>query len=290
MDELIPLLIEIQHALDSELGLDALAKRYGYSPYHFHRFFSTAVGETPKKHIDRLRLERAAYHLAVTDDSVLEIALKVGFKNHETLTRAFKRAVNSTPIDYRQACRQAQRERFERNRDFRGDGCHLSDVRFTSLPSMLLMAIRRYGPYAECPAPLTERDSLWSELVRWAGHNRLPYSRMPLVISYDDPTVTPGPMQRLDACFPCLTEFVPEGSIRRLEFVGGRFAGIEHVGPLETIPQAYRNAADGIRRSDRYCFGEGPPVQIHRQLHVGGDPAVNVTEVYFPVREKSKTS
>lgn len=287
MNDLVPLLIEVQHDLDSQLSLEALAKKYGYSPYHFHRFFSNAVGETPKQHVDRLRLERAAYHLAVTDDSVLGIAIKVGFKNHETFTRAFKRAVDWTPIEYRRACREAQRERLERNRDFRGDGCTLSEVRFTSLPSMLLLAIRHYGPYAECPVPLTDGDTLWTELMRWAEHNKLSHSQLPIVISYDDPTVTPGPMQRLDACIPCPTEFVPEGSIRRLEFAGGRFGGIEHVGPLETIPQAYRNLADRIRRSDRYCFDEGPPVQIYRKLHVGGDPDVNVTEVYFPVRPKA---
>jgi AraC family transcriptional regulator len=287
MDELIPLLIDVQHDLDGELTLEALARKYGYSPYHFHRLFSTAIGETPKQHVERLRLERGAYYLAVTDHSILETALKVGFKNHETFTRAFKRAVGWTPSDYRQACRQAQGERLERNRDFRGDGCNLSEVRFTSLSSMLLMAIRRYGPYAECSMPFVAGDSVWTELAHWAEQKGLPYRPLPFVISYDDPTVTPGPMQRLDACLPCLKEFVSEGPIRRLEFAGGRYAGIEHVGPLDTIPQAYRNLADGIRRSDRYCFAEGPPVQIYRKVHVGGDPDVNVTEVYFPVRPKA---
>src|SRR5687768_2979629 len=87
-----PLLIDLQLALDRELSLEALARRCGYSPFHFHRFFSSAVGETPKQHVNRLRLERAAYRLAITRATVLEIALSVGFKNHETLSRAFKRA------------------------------------------------------------------------------------------------------------------------------------------------------------------------------------------------------
>jgi AraC family transcriptional regulator len=290
MNDLIPLLLDVEHGLDRDLSLATMARKYGYSPFHFHRFFSQTVGETPKQHVERLRLERAAYHLAVTDDSILEIAVKVGFKNHETFSRAFKRAVSWTPSNYRRACRQAQRERLERNRDFRGDGCQLSEVRFTSLPSMLLMAVRRYGAYAECPAPFRSDDDLWTGLARWSEQKALPHCALPLVISYDDPTVTPGPMQRLDACLPCLEEFLPEGAVRRLEFAGGRFGGIEHIGPLATILQAYRNLADGIRRSDRYCFDEGPPVQLYRKVHVGGDPAVNVTEVYFPVREKPRTS
>jgi hypothetical protein len=62
------------------------------------------------------------------------------------------------------------------------------------------------------------------------------------------------------------------------------FGGIEHTGPLSTIDQAYRTLADGIRRSERYVFGEGPPVQIYRQIRIGDDPSAYQTEVYFPVQ------
>src|SRR6266850_949938 len=130
IQEVTPLLIDVESNLDREISLESLARQYGYSPFHFHRFFSNAVGETPKQHIDRLRLERAAYKLAITGETVLKIALSVGFKNHETFSRAFKRAFGYTPRDYRRACRSAQAERLERNRGFRGEGCLLSDVRF----------------------------------------------------------------------------------------------------------------------------------------------------------------
>src|SRR5215216_1963430 len=106
--DVTPLLIDVQHRLDADINLEALARQFGYSPFHFHRVFSKTVGETPKQHVDRLRLERAAYKLAITDDSVLDIALSVGFKNHETFSRAFKRAFGYTPRDYRRACKAAQ--------------------------------------------------------------------------------------------------------------------------------------------------------------------------------------
>src|SRR5687768_6991407 len=202
LHEVTPLLIDVQQHLDHDLSLQSLARQYGYSPFHFHRFFSKTVGETPKKHIDRLRLERAAYKLAITRESVLNIALSVGFKNHETFSRAFKRAFNYTPRDYRSACRAAQRQRLERNRGFRGDGCRLSDVKFVSLPAMTFLAIRRHGAYADCPMPFQKDDNLWSELIAFARQHRIPHHPLPFVISYDDPTLTPGPLQRLDACIP----------------------------------------------------------------------------------------
>jgi AraC family transcriptional regulator len=277
------LLLEVQHHLDHDLSLESLARQYGYSPFHFHRFFSRTVGETPKQHIDRLRLERAAYKLAITRETVLHIALSVGFKNHETFSRAFKRTFHYTPRDYRRACGMAQRQRMERNRGFRGDGCLLSDVRFASLPAMTLLASRRHGAYADCPMPFQKNDNLWSALTAFARGNHIPHHPLALAISYDDPTVTPKPLQRLDACIPITGQFRSQGSIRRLDFVGGRYAGIDHAGPISTIDQAYRTLADGIRRS-RYSFEEGPPVQIYRKVHIGGDPAANLTEVYFPIR------
>jgi AraC family transcriptional regulator len=285
IQKVIPLLIDVQCNLDQEITLESLAQHYGYSPFHFHRFFSHAVGETPKQYVDRLRLERAAYKLAVTSETVLEIALSVGFNAHETFARAFKRASGCSPRDYRRAARVAQAERLERGGGFRGAGCLLSDVRFVSLPAMTLLAIRRHGPYAEFePAPFLDGDTFWNDLVDWAKRNCVPYHPLAFAISYDDPTVTPKALQRLDACIPTSGEVTAAGRIRRIDFTGGRYGVIEHAGPLSTIDQAYRSLADGIRRSRRYVFDEGPPLQIFRKVHLGGEPSANVTEVYFPVR------
>jgi len=284
MREVTPLLIEVQSNLDQEFSLESLARQYGYSPYHFHRFFSRAVGETPKQHVERLRLERGAYKLAITDETVLGIALSVGFRNHETFTRAFRRTFGCSPRDYRRACKAAQDEWSQRKGGFRGEGCSLSELRFVSLPAMTLLSIRHHGAYAELPVPFQDGDTLWSDLIDWARRNNAPCRPLAWLICYDDPTVTPPALQRVDACVPAGGGVRPGGRVRRLDFAGGFYGGIEHAGPLSTIEQAYWTVADGIRRSRRYALAEGPPVQIYRTIHAGGDPAANVSEVYFPVR------
>ena len=284
--DVIPLLIDVESHLDQELSLRSLARRYGYSPFHFHRFFSGVVGETPKRHVDRLRLERAAYKLAITDETVLAIALSVGFKNHETFSRAFKRAFAHSPSGYRRAARAAQVERSRRNGGFRGNGCLLSDVRFVDLPATMLLAVRHLGAYADLPVPFDQRDELWNHLVDWAKRHVVAYVPLSLLICYDDPTLTPAALQRCDACIAVGGAVTAAGRVRLLHFAGGRFGGIEHVGPLATIEQAYWTVADGIRRSRRYVFDTGPPVQIYRKLRIGGDPSANLTEVYFPVRAR----
>jgi DNA gyrase inhibitor GyrI len=170
---------------------------------------------------------------------------------------------------------------------FRGDGCRLSEVRFVSLPAMTFLAIRHHGDYADLPVPFMAGDSLWNGLVEFAKRNRITCRPLPFLICYDDPTMTPGALQRADACIAVngALAAVVDDRIRRLDFAGGRYAGIEHAGPLATIEQAYWTCADGIRRhSDRYVFDVGPPLQIYRGIHIGGDPSANLTEVYFPIR------
>ena len=61
----------IQQNLDRELSLEELARESYFSVYHFHRVFRAVVGESLKEHIRRHRLERAAYFLKHTNQSII---------------------------------------------------------------------------------------------------------------------------------------------------------------------------------------------------------------------------
>ncbi|MDP3740265.1 MAG: helix-turn-helix domain-containing protein [Hyphomonadaceae bacterium] len=283
-----PLLIGVQTHPERDVSLESLAREAGYSPSHFHRLFTETIGETPKEHVERVRLERAALKIAVTRDTILDISLSVGFRNHETFTRAFKRAFGMTPSACRRGALAAQHDRMNRMRAFRGDGCTLSEVTFLTLKPMTLLAMRRVGPYATVDLPpFSPADQLWSALVAFAESRKLAYRRLPMSICPDDPNMTAPDRQNLDACIPLVGEGKGRGNIRRLDFPGGLFGAIEHRGPYATIDQAYRTLADGIRRSGRFAFRDGPPLQIFRELSPDGDPAKNLTEVYFPVEKVS---
>jgi AraC family transcriptional regulator len=283
-----PRLVEAQDRLDEDLSLDALARSFGYSPFHFHRVFTREVGETPKAHVDRLRLERGWLLVAVTDESILDIALTVGFKSHETFARAFKRCYGLTPTEFRRRAKAAQKERVERNRSFRGAGCTLSEVRFVRLPATRLLAIRHVQSYATLRlAPLTADDPYWTTLVAWAEAKKIAYTPVAIGIYHDIPGVTPEDAQRSDFCIPLGAGAEPTEPFRCIPFEAGEFGVIEHLGPYTTIDQAYRNLADEIRRAaDRYMFDSIAPFQIFREVHIGGDPNLNRTEVYFRVTRR----
>jgi AraC family transcriptional regulator len=91
----------IEEHLAEELPLAVLAKKAGFSEYHYHRIFQTMVGDTAADYIRKRRLVRAAYRVAQSDDRLLDIALDHGFQSHETFLRAFRRLFGCTPWEYR---------------------------------------------------------------------------------------------------------------------------------------------------------------------------------------------
>jgi AraC family transcriptional regulator len=200
--EMTPLLIDVQPNLDRELDLRSLAGKYGYSPFHFQRMVSNAMGETSQEYVERLRLEKAAYKLQITDEPIFNVCLSVGFRNHETFMRAFRRYFGISPRDCRKNAKVLRIRRLEANRSFRGDGCHLSNVKFESLRSTHLLSMLHVGAYSEIPAAFTEEDWIWNTLVDWAKRHNVPYRPIPFSFYHDDPTVTPGAAQRTDACIP----------------------------------------------------------------------------------------
>jgi AraC family transcriptional regulator len=283
--EMIPLLIEVQQNLDRNLDLESLARKYGYSRFHFHRMFSNIVGETPKKYIERLRVEKAAYKLQITNEPVLDISLSVGFKNHETFTRAFQRYFGFSPRNCRKSAKVMQLRRLKANRSFRGDGCSLSKVKFESLRFTHLLSVMHVGAYSEIPAAFTEDDNLWNRLVEWAKRHNAPYRPIPFSFYHDNPTVTPKAAQRTDACIPIDTPVIGTRTIRCIEFVGGDYAVAEHIGPYTTLIQGFRHVADAIRRSGKYAFRTDPALAVTRGIHEDKDSVLNHTDVYLPVQK-----
>lgn len=276
-----PLLAEVHRELDHNIDLAQFAERFGYSQFHFHRLFKRVLGETPKAHVSRLRLEKALLLVAVTNATFLEIALTVGFQNHETFTRAFKRQFGTTPRELRSRARSSERRPAERH-----EGEYvLSRVRFITLPAKHFLAVRHIGPYDEPVAPpYTGDDGYWSGLVRWAEAHEVGHRPLPYGFYLDMPGITPGNAMRADLCIEIDREVAADGRYFYAPFAGGIFGVIEHRGPYSTLPHAYYALVDAIlAMSDKYILNSAPPFEIRREVHVGGDPAANRSEVYFPV-------
>ena len=170
-------LLYIQSHLEGDLTLDMLAGRVGFSAYHFHRVFREAIGEPPKGYIRRLRLDRAAYRLKISEETIMRIAVEAGFRTHESFTRAFQRQFGIPPGEFRRNFLQASRARkkqlpprYMTDFHWNGEAGALSDratasqVRLEHLRPIIVAFVRHVGPYDRLLDPGSPMSLLWEEL------------------------------------------------------------------------------------------------------------------------------
>jgi transcriptional regulator GlxA family with amidase domain len=87
--------------LDADLSVPALARHATMSPRTFARAFRAEVGTTPAAYVQAVRVEAARRLLETTTDGTAEVARACGFGTVETMHRAFRRTVHTTPGQYR---------------------------------------------------------------------------------------------------------------------------------------------------------------------------------------------
>ena len=78
-----------------------LAQQAGVSRSVFAARFTHLLEEAPLAYLGRWRIQLAARLLETTDDSVLQIALKVGYESEAAFNRAFRREFELPPARYR---------------------------------------------------------------------------------------------------------------------------------------------------------------------------------------------
>jgi AraC family transcriptional regulator len=86
--------------IKDDIRLSNLAEIAGYSPFHFARMFTLAMGISPHRYLSRMRLESAMAELAARKLPLAQIALNAQFSSQASFTRAFHRAIGMTPKEY----------------------------------------------------------------------------------------------------------------------------------------------------------------------------------------------
>jgi transcriptional regulator GlxA family with amidase domain len=91
--------------LDEDLSAEVLAARMHLSERHFARVFTQETGTSPAAYVEGARVEAARRLLETTDDPLDRVAASAGFGSTETLHRAFRRQLATTPAAYRRRFR-----------------------------------------------------------------------------------------------------------------------------------------------------------------------------------------
>jgi AraC-like DNA-binding protein len=80
-----------------------VAHAVNLSTSHLRRLFFLVRGETPHQHFHNLRMKRVADHLAVTEDTLAQVAGHYGFSDVTDLCRAFKLFYDVSPHVWRKS-------------------------------------------------------------------------------------------------------------------------------------------------------------------------------------------
>jgi AraC family transcriptional regulator len=260
--------------LDQPLDINVLVEVAHFSPFHFHRLFSSWMGETVGDYLRRRRIEVAAIRLAAQPRTkILNIALSVGFSSAEAFTRAFRGRFGCSPTIWR-AQQSAQRYENSNSSQMNSKQSQAPQTLFVehevsrnpnkeSIMKVTLInrepatvAYLRYlGPYGE---PISR---FWHEkYVPWATMNKLGADHARYGISYDDPSITAPEQCRYDACAEVAADFAVSGGALKTTIPGGRYAVLSFKGTAKQIGEAWATLlrdwlpSSGLQLDARPCF------------------------------------
>jgi transcriptional regulator GlxA family with amidase domain len=87
--------------LTDDLSVPIMSARAHLSERQFSRLFKNEVGTTPAEYVEAVRIENACRLLETTLNPMEQIARDSGFGTPETMNRAFRRRLDTTPSDHR---------------------------------------------------------------------------------------------------------------------------------------------------------------------------------------------
>ena len=274
-ERLLHVQLFIQNHLDEELPLERLARIAHFSPFHFHRIFKALIGEGVKEYVKRLRLERAAVLLKITDRTVLQIALEAGYQAHEAFSRAFRDLFGITPSEFRAGNNPLYNH-------FRGEPMTTTAVSFPvrveQVPERRVAFLRHIGPYTLC-GPTFQKLGMWAGPRGLFGPNTLM-----LGIGHDDPDITPADKLRYDACITVGPNFVEEGEVGVQTIPGGEHAIMTFIGPYEGLGDAYRWLYGTWLPTSGREPNAAPAYEVYLNTPMNAKPEDLLTEIYLPVK------
>jgi len=93
----------IEEHIDNDLELLDVSKATAYSPYHFGRLFYYIAEMPLSEYIRKRKLTLAGMELQSSDIKVIDLAMKYGYENSDSFTRAFTKQHGITPTAARQS-------------------------------------------------------------------------------------------------------------------------------------------------------------------------------------------
>jgi len=220
----------IEQQYDQPISIKAIEEVSNYSYRNIQRIFKYSCGETIGAYQQRLRVENAYKLILYTKESLTTVALKVGFANLASFSKAFKQHFGISP----KLAKSGKSQLFNITNliPVKAEGELKPEIVY--LPPLKVYYKSTYIQYTN-----PEIELLWSDFVK----HTFPLRETEYFgIIADEPLIRDELACKYDACAsqPAADEKLPAKTI-----MGGRYAQFLHKGKYDTLDDTYQKIYAG---------------------------------------------
>lgn len=262
---------KVLQAIEDELEsitIEEIISISGYSYYHFHRIFKAYTGESLKKYIKRLQLEKTLHQLNLNKDNITNVAIKAGYHMSSSFNKAFKEMFGLNPSEYKKSLYQ-QRIKYKK----------INPVRTDTIPDMDVYSIRHRGDY-------DDSDGAIEVLMNFSKDNNLFSKDFAIyAIAHDNPDITNIDKRRLDICISKTKEVnvISVEEIQSKTLKGGRYAVFLHKGSPAKLVDTYGSIFGNWLFTSDIVLRDEPIIQKFLNNKREVSETELLIEVYVPI-------
>ncbi len=285
----------IEDNLDKDLPLEYLSSISCYSPFHFHRIFSSVIGETINSYVSRKRIEKvASVIMNGSEIPITELAYNYGFKSGSSFSRAFSSYYGISPTEFRKKgadiyskiCKVKSKNGKE-YLTFEKYICRIDNIKkwismnaqieVKEMPELTIAYINHVGRFDQI-------GEVYGRLMKWAGPKGLLSSPQmkTITVYHDDPKVTEMSKVRQSAGITIDTNVKADGEVGTMAVDSGKFAVGRFEISVTGFEQAWNSMCVWVAEGG-YKVRDGKYYELYHNDHMEHPEQKFILDICIPV-------
>lgn len=260
----------IENNYDQAISIKELEAVSNYSYRNIQRIFRYTCGETIGAYQKKLRVENAYKLMLYTKESISSIALKVGFANLASFSKAFKQYFNCSPKE----AKSGKKLLFNKADIVPVESFAALKPGIIYLPPTAVFYQSAFIPYEN-----EQIELLWHHFLQ----HEFPVTGTAYYgVIADEPLIKEELNCRYDACSSAMAM---HKKLPSKKILGGRYAEFIHNGKYETIEETYKGIYSGWILESDLEFAHTPIIERYLK-HPGNTDLEEdqVTSILLPLK------